>query len=557
MDTDDRNLLRQYAEKHSQEAFAALVSRHVNLVYSVALRLVRSPQLAEEVSQSVFTDLARQAPRLAADTILTAWLYQVARRTAIDVIRHESRRQLREQVAYELTAMNATAADWTHVEPLLDEAMHALDDTDRAAVLLRYFENKSLREVGETLGTSDDAAQKRVSRAVERLREFFAKRGVAIGAGGLVVVISANAVQAAPVGLAAAISSSAVLAGTTIATTTTATITKAIAMTTLQKTLIVATLTVTVGTGIYEAHQASTLRDQEQTLQEQIQALQQQQAPLTEQLQQLQHERDDVTKQLAAVQEENEQWKSGQKVAGLPQSPGEAGGLSQQSVSSGGPAGASSTGLANMMNDPKMKDYIHQVQLKMIKERYAPLFTELNLTSDDMEKFTQLVGDEWLKGSDMASLLSQGKGDPAQTRQTMADVHKEIQGQLQSLLGPAGYAQYTEYNQEFPAQTTVKLLNTQLGANALTDDQSARLLQIVSAEPYTSTHGIAGELDSAFFGSQEDIDKHFQQVAESNQRILDQANAFLTPQQSAALATLQSNSINAQKIQGAALTQKH
>src|SRR5580700_6842903 len=116
METDDRNLLRQYAEKHSQEAFAALVSRHVNLVYSVALRLVRSPQLAEEVSQSVFTDLARQAPRLAADTILTAWLYQVARRTAIDVIRHESRRQLREQVAYELTAMNATAAHWTHVE---------------------------------------------------------------------------------------------------------------------------------------------------------------------------------------------------------------------------------------------------------------------------------------------------------------------------------------------------------------------------------------------------------------------------------------------------------
>jgi RNA polymerase sigma factor (sigma-70 family) len=136
MDTNDRNLLRQYIERHSQEAFAALVSRHVNLVYSVALRLVRSPQLAEEVSQSVFTDLARQAQRLVPDTILTAWLYQVARRTAIDVIRHESRRQLREQLAYELTAMNANAADWTHLEPLLDEAMHALGDTDRVVVLL-------------------------------------------------------------------------------------------------------------------------------------------------------------------------------------------------------------------------------------------------------------------------------------------------------------------------------------------------------------------------------------------------------------------------------------
>src|SRR5207249_3964762 len=91
-------------------------------------------------------------------------------------------------------------------------AMDALDETDRAAVLLRYFENKSLREVGQQLGTSDDAAQKRVSRAVERLREFFAKRGITTGASGLVVVISANAVQAAPVGLAVTISSAA-LAG--------------------------------------------------------------------------------------------------------------------------------------------------------------------------------------------------------------------------------------------------------------------------------------------------------------------------------------------------------
>src|SRR5207245_8141029 len=126
--------------------------------------------------------------------------------------------------------------------PLLDEAMHALDDTDRAAVLLRYFENKSLREVGAALGASDDAAQKRVSRAVERLREFFAKRGVTVGASGLVVAITANAVQAAPVGLAVTISTAAAIAGTTIAAAATATATKTIAMTTLQKTLIASTL---------------------------------------------------------------------------------------------------------------------------------------------------------------------------------------------------------------------------------------------------------------------------------------------------------------------------
>src|SRR6185295_10551324 len=199
--------------------FAEIVRRHLDLVHSAALRQVRSPQLAEEVAQSTFIKLARQAQQLSPDTILTAWLYQVTRRTAIDVVRREARRQLREQIATEMNAMNATLADWTHIEPLLDEAMHALDENDRAAVLLRYFENKSLRQVGTTLGTSENAAQKRLSRAVERLREFLAKRGVSIAESGLVVVISANAVHAAPLGLVTTISAAAALVGTTLATT--------------------------------------------------------------------------------------------------------------------------------------------------------------------------------------------------------------------------------------------------------------------------------------------------------------------------------------------------
>src|SRR5206468_1264558 len=204
-----------------------------------ALRQVRSSQLAEEVAQSVFADLARNAARLKPDTILSAWLYEVTRRPAINVVRGEARRQLREQIASEMNAMNATSDDWTQIEPLFDEAMHALDDTDRTAVLLRYFEDKSLREVSETLGTTDDTARKRVNRAVERLREFFAKRGVTVGPSGLVIVISANAVQAAPIGLAVTISTT-VLTGTTIATAAIAAATKAIAMTTLQKTFIAA-----------------------------------------------------------------------------------------------------------------------------------------------------------------------------------------------------------------------------------------------------------------------------------------------------------------------------
>ena len=291
--TNDLELLGQYARNRAQDAFTEIVRRHVNLVYSAALRQVRSPQLAEEVAQSVFTDLARNAGKLKAGTIMTAWLYQVTRRTAVDVVRKESRRQLREQIASEMNAMNATAPDWTHVEPFLDEAMHTLDETDRAAVLLRYFENKSFREVGQTLGTSDDAAQKRVSRAVEHLREFLSKRGVTVGASGLVVLITANAIQAAPAGLATTISTAAVLAGTTIAVTAT----KAIAMTTLQKILITTTLAGVASAGIYESRQASTLHSQ-------VQTLRQQELSLTGQIAQLQRQRDDATNQLAALANE-------------------------------------------------------------------------------------------------------------------------------------------------------------------------------------------------------------------------------------------------------------
>jgi len=261
MMTADAQLLRDYAEGKSQDAFTELVRRHLDLVYSAALRQVRSPQLAEEISQSVFTDLARAADKLKPDTVLAAWLYQVTRRTAIDVIRRESRRQARERLAVEMAAMNTTA-DWTHIESLLDDAMETLDEPDRAAILLRYFENKSLRDVGQSLGTSDDAAQKRVSRAVERLREYFSKRGVAIGASGLVVLISANAVHASPAGMAAAITTTVV--GATVTATAVST---HIAIITMKiTTVVIGAATAATVTYLVLHHRANRLAAQNQTL---------------------------------------------------------------------------------------------------------------------------------------------------------------------------------------------------------------------------------------------------------------------------------------------------
>jgi len=297
----DSQLLRAYVERRSEPAFAELVRRHVNIIYSAAFRMVCDSHLAEDVTQAVFVALAKGAPQLTDRPVLSSWLHRTAQNIAAQTVRTDVRRRAREQ---EAAAMNTllfadSDASWEEIAPHLDAALGGLTEPDRDAVLLRYFERKPTSQMAQILGVSEEAAQKRVSRAVERLREFFAKRGITIGAGGLTLVISANAVQAAPVGLAVTISAATAFAGTTVAVASTAAATKIIAMTTLQKTVIGATVAVAVGMGIYEARQVSLLR-------EQVKTLQQRQAPFTEQIEQLSRKREETTRQLVALRDENE-----------------------------------------------------------------------------------------------------------------------------------------------------------------------------------------------------------------------------------------------------------
>jgi RNA polymerase sigma factor (sigma-70 family) len=208
---DDHTLLRQYAEQNSETAFAALVARHVDKVYSTALRHTRNVHAAEEITQAVFVILAKKSGRLGAKVILSGWLYETARLTALTFIRSEIRRARREQEAHMTTALNENESEvWPHIAPLLDDALAKLSAADRHAVVLRYFDGKSLGEVGAALGASEDAAKKRVTRAVEKLRGWFTKRGVTLTATVFTAAISANSVQAAPLGLAATVTATAV-----------------------------------------------------------------------------------------------------------------------------------------------------------------------------------------------------------------------------------------------------------------------------------------------------------------------------------------------------------
>ncbi len=200
----DCELVTAYAARGSENAFRALVTRHVNLVYATALRQVGDAALAEEITQNVFIALARKAPRLAGIQTLAGWLHRSAILEAKARVRAELRRGRREEMAAEVAALQREGTSpLDALVPLLDEGLLNLRDGDRLALVLRFLEERSLRDVGAALGVDEDAARKRVSRALDRLAGFFRRRGFAVPAGMGAAALLANSATAVPAGLAA------------------------------------------------------------------------------------------------------------------------------------------------------------------------------------------------------------------------------------------------------------------------------------------------------------------------------------------------------------------
>jgi RNA polymerase sigma factor (sigma-70 family) len=221
-DASDMELLREYARQNLETAFAELVRRHVNLVYSAALRHVGIAAQAEEITQAVFVILARKAANLREGLILEAWLFETTRLTALSFLRGERRRQFREQEAYMQSILHESTPDavWQQLAPLLDEAMMRLGRREREAVVLRFFKGQSLREVATVLNINEPAAQKRVNRALEKLRRCFCKRGVDSTAAAIAEDISLHSVQVAPVALVKTVTAVALAKGATASIST-------------------------------------------------------------------------------------------------------------------------------------------------------------------------------------------------------------------------------------------------------------------------------------------------------------------------------------------------
>jgi len=210
MDADNQ-LLERYARDGSEPAFRELVERHINLVYSAALR-ESNASLAEDVTQAVFSELARHAAKLVGHPALAGWLYTCVRRKTANVWRAEGRRKRREQEAFlmnELVGSDPADQLWQEVRPVLDDVMHDLKEEDRTVVVLRFFEGRNHKEIGSALGLSENTARMRVERSLEKLRSLLARRGVKSTASTLAAVLTSGAVLTAPSALASAVATSA------------------------------------------------------------------------------------------------------------------------------------------------------------------------------------------------------------------------------------------------------------------------------------------------------------------------------------------------------------
>jgi RNA polymerase sigma factor (sigma-70 family) len=297
-DLTDQQLLRDYARERSEVAFAQLVERHIDFVYSAARRMLPDAELAKDVTQLVFLAAAKNASNLCEHPFLSGWLHRTTRNLAAKAIRSEAHRRIREQEAATMKQLLSPESEpgWEQLSAELDFGIAELRNEERDALLLRYFERKSAREMGTVLGISEQAAQKRVNRAVERLRAFFAERGVAVETGSMATLLAANAVEAAPAGMAASVSASVIVAAAGAQTSAILTLTKAITMSTIQKAAIGTILAASIGGVWYQSREAGKLRERVERMEK----------ANRQQVQQLQEERDQLAGRVKILSAETE-----------------------------------------------------------------------------------------------------------------------------------------------------------------------------------------------------------------------------------------------------------
>ena len=531
-DPDDITLLKRYV-RGDEAAFTALFDRYVHLVYSAALRQARNPSHAEEVTQAVFILLARKADALSPKTVLSGWLYQAARLTTASLIKREIRRQRREQEVYMRTSTEPDTSLWEQISPLLDDAMGRLGETDRNAIVLRFFENRTPQEVAAALKLNEVTARKRVSRALEKLRTFFARRGVVLTAANLAGTLSSNSVQAAPAALANPAAALAIAKGVMASGSTLSLVKGVVKIMAWTNTKVAIGASVVVLLAVQQHQNVGQAR--------QIASARQQLSGQAEELAAAESRAQELENQTASILETE---RSQQKDLERLQARRKAAGQGSQPLAG---ARAPSTLLAATLRDPGARQALRQQLLTGIRTRLRPLIEGLKLTEETSEKLSEAGVDQRMKNVDTAVAFTEGTLTAEAAVQTEANTERDANDQVRQLLGEEGFASYQESEKEFPARTLVDEFNNQLGPFPISAFQREALARAIEAEPPEVSAGLAGDFTVRELVSPDGLDGRFAAQAESNQRILQAAAGFLSPEQVESLRLMQVSNMSAQK----------
>ena len=547
MTDDDSQLLSAYVKEGSETAFGELVQRHLTLVYSAALRQTGGDtHRARDIAQIVFTTLARDAAALSRHPALTGWLYTVTRHTAIDLMRAERRRQKREEEAMTMekdSTASDSVADWEQLRPVLDDAMEELGERDREAVLLRFFENRPLAGVAAALRVSEEAARKRVDRALARLGDLLARRGITSTGAALAVLLESQVAIAAPAGAAASITAAALTGTAGLGASATAGI---FLMSTTKTVAVIATAVavVAIGAAIYQTNLA---RESATALA----ALRTERNHLSAQLATTDTRARQADADLAATRKELGDLRAG---AAKPAA----------AEATTGTPGSQGAMMDYLFEHPEMQAaFLQQLELRG-RQRYDRFFKMAGLSTEQQAEVMKAFNDIQATQLDiMSALHAHGYGvgnlpdDPAmrQTLQKMStDLQQRVNAATRAALGDDGFKSFQQYVALIPERNVADQLASQLydTTEPLTSAQADQLVRVLAQNRFTpqSSPAPSATLNGNFVDAQAYARRRAQEMQQNGMSnlswmapvtdaALGRAETVLTPGQLAALRQVQ------------------
>jgi RNA polymerase sigma factor (sigma-70 family) len=545
---ESQALLAEYAATKSETAFQEVVGRYVNLVYSTAVRLVNGDShLAEDVSQRVFADLAKMAGSLSKDVMLGGWLHRHTCYLASKTMRTERRRQAREEQAVQMNEIeDGSTANFAALAPVLDEAINKLGTDERQAIVLRYFEERDFRSVGEALGSSEEAARKRVNRALEKLRGLLGRRGVTLSAAGLAAVLEAQAVTMAPAGIAIGISAAALTTASAGGGTALTTL-YLMSMTKFQGGVI-AVITVALSIPLVMQYQTKEkLRQENQTLRAdvaQVQVLKDENARLARL----------VPRATNATPSRNSE-----QMSELMKLRGEVGVLRKTANQAEAVVNAGKQSpLSGITANPEMSKMIRDQQKMGMSAIYKTFGKNANLPTEKVEALNDLLADEVMVGIDHVTAgLRDGK-TTEEMDQIFTQYEAATEAKVKAMLGDEAFDQYKEYNRNLVSTITAEQFKGMMlkGEKEAKDAKGKQLYELLEQEKQRTLanaglpadYQLVPTLNFRNFASDEVGEKNLKLLDSTYEQVQNQAGGFLSPEEVEKFAEFRKMAINNNRL---------